>query len=163
MHIAVRLTSARIVGSAPTSSRVEFTVHGPPATNGFLYPSTDFPYASSSTDLKVANESWIDENSNGDCDPGEGVTYECVFENTGTVTLYNLTTSDNLLGDTIVCNWPEDDKLEPGGMVHCAGTYEVRRYRGHPQRVVCTLCLSTAIVFRCVEIESFRLSLPSIC
>lgn len=78
--------------------------------------------------MSVVDESWIDSDNNGDCDPGEEVKYECVVKNTGTVSVTNIIMSDDLLRDRAVCDWSEDDQLEPGDSLSCAGTYEVSIY-----------------------------------
>lgn len=77
------------------------------------------------TDVSVVDESWVDITINGDCDPGEEVKYEFVVKNTGTVSVTNIIMSDDLLDDRAVCDWSEDEKLEPADSLSCTGLYEV--------------------------------------
>lgn len=75
----------------------------------------------------MAGETWIDDNGDGDCDPGEGVEYVMLVRNEGTVTLGNIQLSDDLLGGQANCSQPEGDDLAPNAGMTCTGTYQVRR------------------------------------
>ncbi len=72
-------------------------------------------------------ETWIDDNGDGDCDPGEGVEYVMFIRNEGTVTLGEIQVSDDLLRDRTDCGQPEGGHLAPKAGMTCTGTYQVRK------------------------------------
>lgn len=76
--------------------------------------------------LSVNGETWIDDNGDGDCDPGEGVEYVMFIRNEGTVTLGDILVSDDLLGDWTDCGRPGGVDLAPNAGMTCMGTYQVR-------------------------------------
>jgi len=74
----------------------------------------------------VNGETWIDDNGDGDCDPGEGIEYIMFIRNEGTVTLGDIQVSDYLLGDRADCAQLEGGDLAPNAGMTCTGTYQVR-------------------------------------
>lgn len=76
--------------------------------------------------MSVIGETWIDDDGNGVCNPGEGIEYVMLVRNAGTVTLSDLWLSDDLLGDQANCGEaPEGGLLAPNASMTCEGTYQV--------------------------------------
>lgn len=82
------------------------------------------------TGVSVIGETWIDDDGDGVCDPGDGIEYVMLVRNAGTVTLSDLRLSDDLLGDRADCDTPEGGSLEPNAGMTCMGTYQVWLYNG---------------------------------
>lgn len=77
--------------------------------------------------MSVIGETWIDDDGNGICDPGEGIEYVMLVQNSGTVTLSDIELSDDLIRDEADCGTaPEGGSLAPGGGMTCTGMYQVR-------------------------------------
>lgn len=114
--------------------------------------------------MSVVGETWIDDDGNGVCDPGEGIEYVMIVRNAGTVTLSDLRLSDDLLGDRAECETPEGGSLEPNAGITCMGAYQVWLYNGSMTTRIdgrflndaaCTRqCIGRdAIGFRCVWVQ----------
>lgn len=77
--------------------------------------------------MSVNRDSWIDNDGDGDCDPGEGVEYIVFVQNTGTITMSDLQVSDGLLGESLDCGEsPAGGYLAPKSSITCTGTYQVK-------------------------------------
>lgn len=75
----------------------------------------------------MTGEAWIDDNGDGDCDPGEGIEYVISILNEGTVTLSSTQISDDLLGSSWDCgDASQGGVLAPNEGMTCMGVYQVR-------------------------------------
>ena len=79
--------------------------------------------------MSVVGETWIDDDGNGVCDPGEGIDYVMLVGNAGTVTLNDVQLSDDLVRDRANCgDTPQGGSLRPKAGMACTGTYQVWLY-----------------------------------
>lgn len=74
----------------------------------------------------VPSGAWTDGNGDGDADPGETIVYSLKITNTGTVSLYHLEVTSDIIGaDNIDCPAVSEGGISPDATITCSATYEV--------------------------------------